>query len=280
LPEMKIVSQRDLIQYIRQDFLSDSKKNIPTEETIKEMQGGVMPHIPRSPDVSRSHDSLQRSVQSAKSQIANFQLPGPEAAALKPLMGKLVQSPWPHVLDSFRHLHLKAQRLRLDTVPVKANVSMIKFREKQSFWQKTYRELLMGVSPRDFKTFQFAPAFACNVIDPVSAGIGPSLLFRQEDTNENKKSYRLQWGLRTFVKAQFLKQHVYGQLEDHWRPALRGSTGNGHSVLAGGGYLLGLSSKVALNVAMFYKLYSGPASRTDASPFVIRLGISSIQLKH
>ena len=280
LPEMKIVTRGELIQHIRQDFLSDSERNIPTAETTKGMRDNIMPHIPELPDVSRRRDSLERSAQFAMSRVPSFRLPGPEQAALKPLMGKLVQSPWLHVLDSFRHLHLKEQRLRLDTLPLKENVSMIKFREKQSLWQKTYKELLVGVSWRDFKTFQFSPALACNVVQSVSAGIGPSLLFRQVDTNENRKPYTLQWGVRTFIKAQFLKQHAYGQMEDNWQPKPQGVARNGHSVLAGGGYLLALSAKVALNVAMFYKVYSGPASQLNANPFVIRLGISAIQLKH
>ena len=280
LPEMKIVSQGELIQHIRQDFLSGSEKNIPIEKTTKGMGNNIMPHVLERSNISTIGDSLQRSAQSAKSQVANFRLPGAEQAALKPLMGKLVQSPWLHVLDSFRHLHLKEQRLRLDTLPLKENVSMIKFREKQSFWQKTYKELLVGMSSRNFKTFQFAPALACNVVHPVSAGIGPSLLFRQVDTNENKKPYTLQWSVRSFVKAQLLKQHAYGQIEDNWQPTRQGAAGSCHSVLAGGGYLLALSSKVALNMAMFYKVYSGPASQPSTNPFVIRLGISSIQLKH
>ena len=77
LPEMKIVTRGELIQHIRQDFLSDSERNIPTAETTKGMRDNIMPHIPELPDVSRRRDSLERSAQFAMSRVPSFRLPGP-----------------------------------------------------------------------------------------------------------------------------------------------------------------------------------------------------------
>lgn len=175
-------------------------------------------------------------------------------------------------MDSLRSLKLRKQHLRLDSLQIKKNTTLARFRERQAVWRKPYYELLLGAASSQFKTFQIAPAIGLPLGNGLSVGLGPSLQFQQVKNSENRTVYDLQWSVRGFVKKQFLHDRAYAQLEDHWLPP------SGHTVLAGGGYLLALSTKVSLNIGLFYKAYTYP-ELGDSNPLVIRLGLSTLKLK-
>ena len=110
-------------------------------------------------------------------------------------------------------------------------------------------------------------------------GLGPN--FRFDPSSDLDDITTL--GLRSFVKAEFLDQKGYLQFEnvvDNGIKNTEDTHGIRHNPMIGGGYLLGLSRSWALNFAMFYQLTHDRPESQASSPFVFRIGISSIKPQH
>jgi hypothetical protein len=86
-------------------------------------------------------------------------------------------------------------------------------------------------------------------------------------------------GYRSFIKYELFKQRAYVQAEDWIDPARANpekSVGTRHSILIGAGYILPIGKKLGINGALLYRINNNDYNEGASSPWVIRIGISSI----
>ncbi|MBL0744806.1 hypothetical protein [Chryseolinea lacunae] len=282
------VSREELIDKIRESVYgnSDDKqlKRLKDLEDLKNAQS-LKPELEKLPmnQPLPSEDAVgsmfKDSLRQYGASLTKLQLDPLGRSMLPSLPGKVVPKELASLVDSVRLGHLREQKLCLDTVSHYRAMLEMKFKERQSFWEKTYKEFLVGVSTHDFKTFQFAPALAYPLTKRLSLGLGPSLLFQQAGSDvDSKRNYTLTWRARGFVKAQLFNR-AYAQVEDTYMPAQRDGVNAANTLLGGGGYLFPLTQKISLNMVVLFRVYSSDPSR-NVPPFVFRLGISSLRIKH
>lgn len=142
-----------------------------------------------------------------------------------------------------------------------------------------------GLPDKQVTIFQLSPSLGYHLTPTFSIGLGPNLLLQGE-----KQKIGSQWGMRSFVKNEFFNQRLYAQVEDlinfpqmSYQEVESGKFDSQHNLLIGAGYVLPFSKSFGLNSSLLYRIAGQdnvPGNiNTASSPWVIRIGISSIKEK-
>jgi hypothetical protein len=208
--------------------------------------------------------------------ISQLKLPDSLLAGLAPLRGRKLDSKYLPVIDSMKDVVLKAKNRSLDERQITEEVKRSVMKKKPRFTDKIYFEGILGlVNDSTFKILEISPSLGYHFTKSISVGLGPNLLLQLQE-----KKLSMLVGFRSYVKAEIWKQRMYLQIEDNVSPqpkinneSLRAKR---HAVLAGGGGLLPITKKLALNLAVLYQI-NKDITNPGRSPWVIRVGISSIK---
>ena len=207
--------------------------------------------------------------------LASLKLPQDVLSELTPLTGKLMDSKYMPLIDSMREIAMKAKGYSLNEEQITEELKKTALKKKPSFMDKSYLEgILSFVNDSTISIVQIAPAWAYHFTDRISAGLGPNLSIQYQ-----QKKINAIVGFRSFVKAEFWKQRVYAQIEDNFSPMkinIEQVRRTPHSILLGGGGILPLSSKLGINVSLFYRVNQKDV-RPGGSPWVFRIGLSSMK---
>jgi len=270
LPPIKDVSEGELVDAVNQKFFPGPKPTLPvtSEQDLAGQVGALdnqaLPAMPALPTADLSKLDL--------SSLARQNL--------TPLSGSIIKSKYLDALDSVRKVNLRESDLMLDEKKASAEQVIARVRQRPDFFDRSYLEGVIGFSGNSFKVFQIAPAFGYHFTDNLSLGLGPNIM-----VDARGKNAYTTFGVKTFMKGEFLKRQAYVQVEDimdNASPAGSAERKNilqQHRVLAGGGYLLTLSAPVTLNFAILYQLTDNKNKMSEFSPWVFRVGISSVKLK-
>lgn len=207
--------------------------------------------------------------------LSTLQLKQDALAALTPLTGQVLDSTYADLIDSLRQVSLAEQRLVLEERGLTAISGVTSVVPRQTVWDKTYFEGLIGLGNSEQYVLQLAPALGYHVLGDASLGLGPLLEVTKNDAGHHLTTL----GIRPFYKQAFLQRRAYVQVAYQWRPgqqresqqALPASSWQG-----GGGVLLPISTVVAVNLAVMYQLNPGNVAEAQ-SPWIVRIGISTIK---
>jgi hypothetical protein len=213
--------------------------------------------------------------------LESMKLPDASLGELPPLPAHVMPTKYLKGLDSIRNLKLKEDGLRLKEQKVAgAREKIASVTKRDRIWDKSYLEGVLGFAPGDHMLVQASPTIGYHFMPSLSLGAGPNVLIR-----ENQGKILTTVGLKAFFKAEFLKRQGYIQLEDIMDSYGTGNSESGkrsifeqHHVYAGGGWLLTLAAPVSLNFSILYG-FNSSAVPHEFSPFVFRVGISSIKSK-
>jgi regulator of replication initiation timing len=139
---------------------------------------------------------------------------------------------------------------------------------KQGILSPVYFEGLLSTF-RDVQgkqEFHLAPGFGYEIAGGFSLGASPNILIRPEENQ-----WKILAGYRGFAKYRVFKQRGYLQVEDAVNPSVLTDEMK-HSILAGGGGLIPLSEKIAINAALLYRVYGDDPTGNN---WVFRIGLSS-----
>ncbi|HTJ48120.1 MAG TPA: hypothetical protein VL443_01605 [Cyclobacteriaceae bacterium] len=263
----KEVSKEDLLQSINSSFPSDQKLNNAGLNTSQEAL-----QVPDEQKINSLPTSFD------KSDLAKVKLPADVLTELPPIHGKQVDKTYMKLVDSMRQINLKTENLKMKEETVNKDIKAAVFKEKESFLHKSYIEGVVGYLQTGKVTlFQASPSFGYHFTDYLSLGIGPNVLVKYED-----KKFNASVGLRYFSKIEFFQRRAYLQAEDNIMPANVNTeyvNKSGHAVLIGGGVLLPITKSVALNPSLMYRISTTNGANNSGTPWVFRLGISSIKVK-
>ncbi|MBL3655113.1 hypothetical protein [Fulvivirga sediminis] len=171
--------------------------------------------------------------------------------------------------------HLSSKIKEKDKEEVKALDVMSRSR----LWDKLYFDGNIGASNfLNNDIVYLSPAVGYQLWNSVSVGLGPDI---QWNVTNDPKQPNTDVGLRTFVKATWLKYKIYAQAEDiiYKQEANEVKKGSDHHFYFGGGYLLPLSSKTAINISVLYNVNEeqGKQYFIHYSPWIFRIGISAFK---
>lgn len=267
----KELSEEELVNAVKDRFFSTKREKSSLKPkadslvTSPNLNGSGFPN-PDFPD----HDD-----------ITSFKLPEISLQDLRPMRANIVKSAYLKQLDSIRNINLKGQRLQLDEKEASAKAKVYEFKKKTSFRDKTYFEGVLGVSDAGFDNFHFSPAFAYRFTQNLSLGAGPNLQVQVVE-----KKMLSTFGLKSFVKAEFLHRRIYLQVEDIINANHRAhlseenkATLSAHNFFVGGGGLLPVTGSFSLNIALLYRVNNNELFNMPSSPWVIRIGISSTKIR-
>jgi hypothetical protein len=196
-----------------------------------------------------------------------------DGSDLRPMMTSLVETKVLKHIDSLRIADLKASRTKMEEQERNVREHVAKFREKESFWKKSYLEGVLSMSANPNGSMQLSPAWAYHILPAWSVGGGPNIVI-----NKQSSSMKFDLGARVLTKYEMLHRTVYVQVEDRINPGAIGTENKvftQHNVMGGGGYVIPFLSPVTLNMAVLYKFYSNGVAENDGSSWVFRIGISS-----
>ncbi len=267
----KEVSLEKLIDQVKQDYRVPVSKQFSTPASVVKdavpSSNTLGSGLPAPPDLA---DTLQS--------LSQLKLPADRLGGLSPLSGNQIQSSYVKQLDSIRQMALSKGRLVVEEKKISAEHKILTFKEKLSWRDKTYFEGILGISGNQSTVFQASPAWGYHFMNGVSIGLGPAFLIQKEE-----QKMHMNMGVRSFVKAEFFKSRAYVQVED-----MMGGTNTQarevqsllkqQTLMAGGGYLLPVSSTFSLNLMVLYVIESSLPMTHEWSPLVFRLGISSIKI--
>jgi hypothetical protein len=263
----KEVSKEDLLQSINSSFPADQKLNSAGLNTNQEAL-----QAPNEQKINSLPTSFD------KSDLAKVKLPADVLTELPPIHGKQVDKTYMKLVDSMRLINLKAENLKMKEETVNKDIKAAIFKEKESFLHKSYIEGVVGYLQTGKVTlFQASPSFGYHFTNFLSLGIGPNILVKYEDNKFNASV-----GLRYFSKIEFFQRRAYLQAEDNIMPANVNTeyvNKSGHAVLVGGGVLLPITKSIALNPSLMYRISTTNGANSSGTPWVFRLGISSIKVK-
>jgi hypothetical protein len=179
-------------------------------------------------------------------------------------------------LDSIRQIADKA-KIRIQEEKIDKDFKTVLLRNKPDFLQRINFEGVLGIltNQDSAQILQFSPAIDLSFGKSFTVGAGPNLIWAK-----TQNTFRFYGGYRIFGKYYFLKQRVYAQLEDSVEPGrirLESASSTTHSMLAGMGGLLKVSESMSINVAILYRVNNAQYSSNLDSPFVFRIGLSSIK---
>ncbi len=212
-----------------------------------------------------------------KADLSKMQLPPEIASELPPLRSNLIDNKYLDEIGNLRKANLKSDRLKLKEEQVTDKIKSTVIEKKPGFFDKSYTECIIGyLQSGGIKLYQASPSFAYHITRTLSMGAGPNVLAKAEE----HKKLRVLVGFRYYSKLELFKQRGYLQVEDNMNPSVVSTETmqfKTHSLLAGGGVLLPISKKLALNPCVLYKVIN---DGQGGSPWVFRLGLSSIKLKN
>jgi hypothetical protein len=225
--------------------------------------------IPNAPDLSGISD-----LKNNLSDLGSMKLPGNVLSELPPVHGYQIPEgkyPW---LDSLRKANLDRQKLKLKEEETSEKVKSIVAQKYARFWDRAFIDGVVSyLKQNESNTFQLAPSLGYHITPSLSVGLGPNI--KIIETN-NKWNALL--GYRLFAKAEFYHQRASVQFEDLTNPARVTSESinkTQHSLLAGVGYQLPISSSLFIQVAMLYRVNNNQYAGGHLSPWVFRIGLSS-----
>lgn len=261
--------------------LASSKREVSKEELLHAINTSFPDSVPSTMKAPSTSDLL-RSPEAASIKdglpspdLSSMKLPTEDLQELSPASGFQIPSGNLPFVDSLRKLNLKRQRLKLNEEELSENVTGALVEKKPTFWDKAYFEgVLSFFKDKDLSSFQVSPALGYRIKGNLSVGIGPNIL-----VSRNGKSWDVLAGYRSFIKYEVFSQRAYLQGEDSvdpYRATSENIRNTRHSILVGAGYLQPLSNVMALNLCVLYRVNNQDYSGGSASPWVIRLGISSI----
>lgn len=254
----------------KEDFMGTLGQSLPGKSPLDNVN--IDQQSLNAPEVEALNDLPETTAD-----LSKVKLPQSALSELPPLTGSEVSGRYLKLVDSLRNLNLKKDRITLEEKKVTEDVSAAIVKEKPTFLDKTYFEGIVGyLKEGDLTLLQVSPSFGYHFTSNLSVGAGPSILLRSED-----KNWSTSFGFRSFLKAEFFHQKVYLQLEDDVKPGridVERTFRTPHSILIGGGGLIPLTKKMAINPSLLYRI-NNDQSVTPASPWVFRLGISSIKSK-
>lgn len=192
---------------------------------------------------------------------------------LKPMVASLVKSHALKSIDSLRTIDLEATRMKMEEAERSAREKVTKFKEKQSMWDKSYLEGILGLANNKSATLYFSPAWAYHIVPSWSVGGGPNIII-----NKETPGIKLDVGARVLTKYEILHRTAYFQVEDQVMPGAKSPENKAftqHKLMAGGGYVIPFFSPVTANLSVMYKFYSNGVSENDGSSWVFRIGIST-----
>lgn len=208
--------------------------------------------------------------------LGKMKLPQDALSELPPVHGFQFPSDKFKLLDSMRKVNLAKSKLTLKEENVKQGVERVLAKRKPRFWDKAYFEGIVGyLKHKESNLLQFSPSLGYHLNKNFSVGLGPSILLQEKD-----KKWNVSVGYRTFVKAEIFRQHAYLQVEDNVDPAGLSKEfvhNMNHSILTGGGVLIPITGKFSLNFAVLYRVNNEQYSGNAISPWVFRLGLSSVK---
>lgn len=196
-----------------------------------------------------------------------------DRSSLKPMAVSLVSKEVLKHLDSVRLNDLKAARMKMGEAERRFSERVTYIKEKQSGWDKSYIEAILGLSSNNNLGYQFSPAFAYHVTPALSFGGGPNVVMNKK-AKENDFEFGV--GFRGFTKYEVFHRTAYLQAEDRMAPGFF-KTEDGwrnHQVLVGGGYVIPVLTPITLNVSIMYRVYTS-GSEPTGSAWLFRVGIST-----
>ncbi|UII21534.1 hypothetical protein [Fulvivirga ligni] len=150
---------------------------------------------------------------------------------------------------------------------------------RPSIWDKLYFDGNIGASNfLNNDVIYLSPALGYQFWKSVSLGVGPDIQWNVTGDPQYPGS---EVGVRTFVKAAFLKYRIYAQAEDIISEVNQEeqAQSSNHHFYFGGGYLLPVTSKIAVNISVLYNVNEEPNDQyfIHHSPWIFRLGISAFK---
>lgn len=270
IPALKNVSEQEMVDAVNQKFFPSATPQLP----VSASQADALQQLDK-PDYKTLVPAA------SVTDLSALGLSDLSRQNLAPLSGNIIKSKYLTALDSVRKINLREEKLMLDEKTTAAEQTVARIRQRPNFLDRSYLEGVVGFSGGAFKILQIAPALGYHVTDNLSFGLGPNILVN----TEGKRAYTT-IGAKTFMKTEFLNRQAYIQVEDIMDNAGTAGTAEKrksilqqHRVYAGAGYLLTLSAPVTLNFSVLYQLTDNTNNMNDFSPWVIRVGISSIKLK-
>jgi hypothetical protein len=274
------VDEQQMIQAINDKFYGRAMDSTATaaDGTLKKLQGpktALSGELPGSlPDTSLPE--LPKGLG-----LEGMKLPDASLGELPPLPAHVLPTKYLKGLDSLRNLKLKEDGMRLKEQQVAgAREKIASMAKRERFWDKSYFEGVIGFVPGDHTLLQAAPTVGYHFMSNLSIGAGPSVTIRED----NKKMITTV-GLKVFSKLELFKRQGYLQFEDIMDSYGTGTKETGkrsifeqHHLYAGGGWLLTIAAPVSLNLSILYG-FNSTAVPSEFSPFVFRIGISSIKSK-
>ena len=257
--------------------LASTKKDVSKEELLEALNTSFEP----SPfEGAKSGEDLAKTAGSdvkkeIPADLSKMKLLDTDLSQMPPLRGFQLPTDSIPFLDSVRQLNMEREKLKLNEKEIGEHVKSALVKEKPSFWDRTYCEGVVSfLKERDANVFQASPSMGFRVVGNLSVGLGPNILIK-----EVNKKWTATLGYRSFLKYEVYKQRGYLQVEDVVDPRQVDAElvkYAKHSVFAGGGYLVPVSKVLALNLCVLYRVNNKQYSGGQASPWNIRLGISSI----
>jgi hypothetical protein len=212
--------------------------------------------------------------------LPSYQLEDIAKTQLPPLPGGVVKSKYLSSLDSMRDLNLKENAVRLKEASVNASQKISTFTRIPSLIDRSYLEGILGMAVGSDPLYQITPCWGIHLFKYISIGAGPNLLLWKEE-----KKFHSSIGAKVFTKVEFFKRRVYLQGEDLMDSYAVNSEESGkcfyecHNFFVGGGWLLSLSSPVTLNLSLMYNVSERSISQQTISPFIFRIGFSTVKIE-
>lgn len=257
---------------------SPFQKNMSKDEIIKQVNDKFLAQSKKQTDtLSKAFDKAQLEKRKIDNEIdlTKAKIQPETLQELKPIGGSFIKSKYLNDLDSIRKISLKAERLKFKEEGTAAQTKLAYLKNKETFWQKSYFEGIIGIPQGGNSNFQFSPALGYHLSSHISFGAGPNFSFKKDLQKINTTA-----GLRLFAKGEMFNRQAYLQAEDQMLPhaiSIEGNPFTQHNFFAGGGYVVPFLSPLTFNISLMYKIYSNGNAENSASPWIFRIGFSTVK---
>jgi hypothetical protein len=265
---LSTVAKKDVSQ---QDFINALNKAAPDNKALGmvDLNSGKL-----NADDGSKLTGLHHQIENPD--LSKLRLPDSVLSELEPLRNYTVPDKYAAIVDSLRDVFMENSNMQLEEKKLSEDAKAEIAKKKPGPFDKFYAEAILGYLKDGKATlFQLSPSAAYHFTDNISLGAGPNILGRLEG-----KKLNITMGFRTFVKAEIFKQRAYLQVEDDVNPApvkREMLWTSPHNILTGGGVLFPISRKMAINMCVLYRINNHGSD--PSSPWVFRLGLSSMKLK-
>jgi hypothetical protein len=259
VPEFKPeqLSERDVVERVNQK-IGEAGIAIPTASSVPDAET-LQPNLPALP---------------------SYELEDIAKTTLPPLPGSTIKSKYLTSLDSIRQVNLRENAVKLTESKINAAQKVSSFRRVPSLIERSYLEGVLGMAVGGDPLYQITPCWGFHVFRYISIGAGPNLLVWKE-----KKQSHSSLGLKVFTKVEFLKRRAYLQVEDLMdsytvnEPEQNNKFYEKHNLFVGGGWLLSISTPVTLNLSLLYNVSDREIAQQSISPFIFRIGFSTVKIE-